>query len=119
MKSKLFAVLFLAGSSLFAGPRFGFGFGFGYAPAPVPVYAAPPAPLVAYAPPVVRPGYTWVGGYWYPAGPRWAWRGGYWYPAGPRWAWRGGYWARPPYARSYWVAPRYFGGRYYRGYWRR
>ena len=24
-----------------------------------------------------------------------------------------------PYARAYWAGPRYFGGRYYRGYWRR
>jgi hypothetical protein len=30
-----------------------------------------------------------------------------------------GYWARRPYPRAYWVGPRYFGHRYYRGYWRR
>jgi len=105
MKSKLFAVLLLAGTSLFAGPRFAIGFGFGYAPAPVRVYAAPPVAAYAAPVPVARPGYSWVAGYYY--------------PVGPRWAWHAGYWARPPYARAYWVAPRYFGGRYYGGYWRR
>ena len=81
MKAKLLAVLLLAGCSLFA------------------------APVAAYVAPAPRPGYAWVGGYWY--------------PNGARYAWRAGYWARPPYARAYWVAPRYFGHRYYRGYWRR
>ena len=106
MKSKLFALLFLAGTAtMFAGPRVVVGVGFGYAPAPIAMYAPPPAPVVAYAPRIVRPGYTWVGGYWY--------------PYGARYAWRAGYWARPPYARSYWVAPRYYGGHYYGGYWHR
>ena len=105
MKFKLLALLILAGSTMFAGPRVFVGFGFGYAPAPVAVYAPPAAPLVAYAPPAPGYGYSWVGGYWY--------------PRGPRWAWRAGYWARPPYARAYWVAPRYYGGRYWGGYWRR
>ena len=73
MKTKLVAILLLAGSSLF-------GVG------PV-VVAAPPPPVVAYAPPYARPGYTWVGGYWY--------------PAGPSYAWRAGNWARPPYAGGY------------------
>jgi WXXGXW repeat (2 copies) len=94
MKSKLLAVLLLAGSSLFAAPAVVVGVGVGA-----------PAPVVAYAPPAPRAGYAWVGGYWY--------------PAGARYAWRAGYWARPPYPRAYWVAPRYFGHRYYRGYWRR
>jgi hypothetical protein len=31
----------------------------------------------------------------------------------------GGYWGPRPYVRPYWVAPRYYGHRYYRGYWRR
>jgi hypothetical protein len=105
MKSKLLAILFLAGSAAFAGPRVFFGVGFGYPPAPIVRYAPPPPPPVAYAPVAPGPGYTWVSGYYY--------------PAGPRWGWRPGYWARPPYARSYWVAPRYYGGRYYGGYWRR
>ena len=104
MKAKLLALFLLAGSCMFAGPRvvFGVGFGGGYG------YVAPqpPAPLVAYAPaPYAYPGYTWIGGYWYPVG-------GHYY-------WRAGYWARPPYPRAYWVGPRYWGGRYYRGYWHR
>ena len=106
MKAKLLALIFLAGSSMFGASRFYVGFGFGgYAPAPVVAYAPPPAPI--YQPYVAAPGYgyTWVGGYWH--------------PAGPRWAWRPGYWARPPYARAYWVAPRYYGRRYYPGHWRR
>ena len=105
MKTKLLALLLLAGASAFAGPRVFFGVGIGYAPAPVAVYAPPPPPPVVYVPPAPAPGYTWIAGYYA--------------PVGPRWVWRPGYWARPPYARSYWVAPRYYGGRDYRGYWRR
>ena len=107
MKSKLLAIAFLAGTvPMFAGPRVFFGVGFGYAPAPVAVYAAPPvAPVAAYVPAMPGPGYAWVNGYYY--------------PVGARYAWRAGYWARPPYARAYWVAPRYYGGRYYGGYWHR
>ena len=95
---------------MFAGPRVVFGFGVGYAP-PVGYYAPPPPPpVVSYAAPYYDPyyvnsGYTWIGGYWY--------------PAGPRYAWRPGYWARPPYRGAYWVGPRYYGHRYYSGYWRR
>ena len=77
MKSKLLAVLLLAGSSLVAAPRVVVGIGAGVPPA---------VPVAAYV---------------------------------ARYAWHAGYWARPPYARAYWVAPRYFGHRYYRGYWRR
>jgi len=108
MKVKLLALLLLAGSSAFAGHWF-VGVGIGV---PRPVYAAPvygyapPPPVYAYAPPPCPgPGYTFVSGYWH--------------PAGPRWAWRAGYWTRPPYARARWVAPRYYGRRYYAGYWRR
>jgi hypothetical protein len=104
MKTKLLALLLLASSSLFAGPRlfvgFGFGTGYGYYP------ALPPAPVVTtYAAPYPGPGYTWVAGYYY--------------PAGPRWAWRPGYWAARPFAGAAWVGPRYYGNRYYAGYWRR
>ena len=105
MKTKLLALVFLAGTGLFAQPRAFLGARFGYAPAPVAVYAAPPAPMVAYAAPVARPGYNWVGGYWY--------------PAGPRWSWHAGYYARPPYVGARWAAPRYYGNRYYGGYRRR
>ena len=104
MKTKLIALLLLAGSSMFASTRVFFGIGvggpaYGYYAAP-----PPPAPVVAYAPPYPGPGYTWVGGYYY--------------PVGPRWYWRAGYWARRPYVGAYWVAPRYYGHRYYGGYWR-
>jgi hypothetical protein len=104
MKSKLLALVFLAGTTMFAGPRVFVGVGFG-APAPVAVYAPPPAPVVAYAPPAPGVGYAWVNGYYA--------------PVGARYAWHAGYWARPPYAHATWVGPRYFGGRYYGGYWRR
>ncbi len=106
MKTKLLALLLLAGSSMFAGTRVFFGIGFGgygpeyYAPPP------PPPPVVAYAAPVAPgPGYGWVPGYYY--------------PVGPRYYWRTGYWASRPYAGAYWVGPRYYGHRYYPGYWRR
>src|SRR5271168_3796463 len=97
MKSKLLALLFLAGSAAFAGPRFFVGFGVG------PAYVAP-GPAIAYAA-APGPGYAWVPGYSY--------------PVGPRFGWRAGYWARPPYPHAAWVGPRYYGGHYYRGYWRR
>lgn len=100
MKTKLLVLMLLAGTSLFAHTYFSIGVGIG---GPV-YYAPPPPPVVAYAPPVYPgPGYSWVAGYWY--------------PAGPRYAWHAGYWARPPFAGAYWVGPRYFGHRYYQGYW--
>ena len=77
MKTKLLALVLLAGSSMFAGTRVVVGvgvpgYGYGYYAAP------PPPPVVAYV--------------------------------GPRYGWHGG---------AYWVGPRYYGHRYYRGYWRR
>jgi hypothetical protein len=104
MKTKILALMLLAGGALFAGPRVvvGVGFGGGYVVAPPP----PVVPVASYyVPPVPGPGYAWVAGYHYPVG------AGY--------GWRAGYWAPRPYAGAYWVGPRYFGGRYYRGYWRR
>jgi hypothetical protein len=106
MKTKLFALVLLAGGCLLAQPRIYAGVGYGYAaPAPVAMRYAPPAPLVSYATPMPAPGYSWVGGYWYPN-------------AG-RYAWHAGYWARPAFAGARWYGPRYTGGRYYHGYWRR
>ncbi|HEX4228722.1 MAG TPA: hypothetical protein VHZ07_08630 [Bryobacteraceae bacterium] len=104
MKAKLLAAFLLAGGSLFAAPRVFLGVGVGYAGgyyAPPP----PPPPVVAYAAPVARPGYVFIDGYWY--------------PAGARYGWHPGYYARRPFAGAVWVGPRYYGGRYYRGYWRR
>jgi len=103
MKSKLLALLLVAGSSAFAGTHVFFGVGVG--PTVGYVAAPPPPPAFAYAAPAPGPGYVWVPGYYY--------------PAGPRYAWRAGYWARPPYPHAVWVGPRYFHGRYYSGYWRR
>ena len=63
MKTKLLAILLLAGSAALAGPRFFVGVRVGgYYPAPPPVvaYAPMPAPVVAYAPPCPGPGYSWV-----------------------------------------------------------
>jgi hypothetical protein len=97
MKTNLLVLLLLAGSTLFAGTRVFVGFGVG----------APP-PVALYAPPCPGPGYTWVDGYWY-----WA---------GPHRYWHRGYWWRPPYARGYgygfgfrnYAPPRqYFGPRHY------
>ncbi len=103
MKLKLAALVLLAGSAAFAGSRWFVGVGVGVGPG---YYAAPPPPpVVAYVPPRPAPGYTWVGGYWY--------------PAGPRYYWHAGYWARPPYYGARWIGPSYYGHRYYRGYWRR
>lgn len=107
MKTKLVALLLLAGSSMFAGSRFFFGvnvgtpYRYGYYVAP-----PPPPPVVYYAPPVSPgPDYTWVAGYYY--------------PVGARYVWRPGYWARRPFAGAYWEAPRYHDRHYYSGYWRR
>jgi len=102
MKSKLMALMLLAGSTMFGASRFSFGVNIGG-----PGYVVAPRPPVAayYAPPAPRVGCSWVGGHYY--------------RAGGRYQWRAGSWARPPYARSYWVAPRYHGGRYYNGYWGR
>lgn len=105
---RLIGTLLLAGSSAFAGPRIFFGVGVGVPVAPPPAYAPVYAPAYgpgyAYVPPCPGPGYTWIGGYWY--------------PAGARYVWRPGYWARPPYRGAVWMAPRYHRGFYYRGYWR-
>jgi hypothetical protein len=58
MKTKILAGLLLAGSTMFAAPRFGFGINIGV-----------PAPVVAAVPPCPGPGYVFINGYWQlPAG---------------------------------------------------
>jgi hypothetical protein len=108
MKTRFLTLLLLTGAAAFAA-HFSVGVAVGYpayGPGPVAPYAPPPPRVVSYyQPPAPGPGYCWVNGYWY--------------PAGPRYAWRAGYWAPRPYAGAVWVGPRYFSGRYYRGYWRR
>jgi hypothetical protein len=105
MKMKLFALLLLVGSSAFAKTHFFVGVtagpAYGYYAAPPP----PPPPTVAYVPPAPGPNFAWVGGYWS--------------PYGGRYAWHAGYWAPRPYYGARWIAPRYYGHRYYGGYWRR
>lgn len=86
MKTKLIALMLLAGGSLMAETHFSIGIGVG------PGYYPPP--VVAVRPPCPGPGYTWVGGY-----------------RGPRGAWIAGYWAAPVYGGSYWAQP----NGYYRG----
>ena len=107
MKTKILALLLIGASSVFAAVHWSVGIGVGV---PYGGYyvAPPPPPPVYYAPAPVyaAPGY----GY--------SWIGGYYYPVGPRWVWHAGYWARPPYAGAAWVAPYYRGGHYYGGYWR-
>ncbi|MGO9097737.1 MAG: hypothetical protein ACLQGV_21240 [Bryobacteraceae bacterium] len=89
MKTKLLALVLLAGGALFAGPRVYVGIGVGgYAR---PYYA--PAPVVAYAAPCSGPGYLWTAGYWY--------------GVGPHRYWHAGYWAPRPYARGYRPGPAY------------
>ncbi len=53
MKTKLLAMVLMAGSTMFAGVRFGVGIGI---PAPVVV-----APVI---PPCPGPGYVWTNGIW-------------------------------------------------------
>ncbi len=107
MKTKLLALLLLAGSSLFAGTHVSIAVGVGGYVSPYYVAPPPPPPpvAVAYVPPCPGPGFTWVAGYWY--------------PLGGRYYWHAGYWARLPYAGVRWVPPRYESRRYLPGYWRR
>ena len=109
MKAKILSTMALSvillGVGALHAQRISVGVGIGV-PGPVYGYGAMPvAPVVAPAYPAPGYGYSWVGGYWY--------------PYGGRYTWHAGYWARPPYAHAVWAAPRYFGGHYYGGYWRR
>jgi len=67
--------------------------------------APPPPPAGYYRGPSPGAGYLWIDGYYY--------------PSGSRYVWRPGYWSRPPHRGAIWVAPRYDGGRYRPGRWRR
>ena len=103
MKTKLLAPMLVAGSPAFAQVAVSIGIGPVLYPAPVAVVAPMPAPVVAVVPPAPAVGFTWVAGYWH--------------PAGTGWAWHAGYWGAPPYANAHWVAPHCVGGQYYPGYW--
>jgi hypothetical protein len=91
MKTRLMALLLVAGGSLLAETHVSIG---------VRIGGPPRYGYVAPAPPCPGPGYVWIDGY----------RDGY-------GRWYDGYWALPPYGGAYWVAPRFTGGRYYDGYW--
>jgi len=75
MKTKLLAMMLLAGSSMFAGTRFSIGVGFGTQGAGF--NQAPPA-YAANIPPCPGPGYTWVDGYWTNDFGREVWVPGFW-----------------------------------------
>ncbi len=110
MKKLILAALLFTSTSLFA-QRFYIGGSWGYGPpAPVRVYAPPPPPPVYYGYGYARP---------VAPGPGYAWIDGYYDYYGRDYRWRPGYWAPRPHHRAYWYAPRYHGGRYYAGYWRR
>ncbi len=68
MKTKLLAMMLLAGGAVFAQPRFSVGIGFDQAP---PAYAS-------NIPPCPGPGYTWVDGYWSESYGQPVWIAGYW-----------------------------------------
>ena len=100
MKKAMLAIMFLAGSTLFAAPRVVVQFGFG-APAPVAV-------VRPYCP---GPGYVWIEGYWAPNG---VWVPGYWRPPvvyAPPPVYVGPHYYAPYYAPHYY-APH---GHYYYG----
>ena len=75
MKTKLLAMMLLAGGSIFAQTRFSIGLGFGTQGAGF--YQAPPA-YAANIPPCPGPGYTWVDGYWTSDYGRQVWVPGFW-----------------------------------------
>jgi hypothetical protein len=107
MKSKLLALMLLAGGTMFAGSHVSFGVSIGGPVYSRPYYLPPPPPPPAYAyavPVAPGPGYIYVAGYWY--------------PVGRSYQWRSGYWVRPPHRHARWVAPSYRGGVYFNGYWR-
>lgn len=94
MKTKLLAMMLLAGGSMFAQTRFSIGLGFGNQGAGF--YQGAPA-YASDIPPCPGPGYTWIDGYW---------TNDY-----GRENWVAGYWSAPPVFTGYQVAPR-FGSRF-------
>ncbi len=95
MKTKLMALMLMAGGTLFAGTHVAIGVRIGG-----PVVVPAPVAVNVYRPPCPGPGYVWIDGYYDQFG-----------------NWYAGYWALPPYAGAYWMAPRFNGGRFYAGYW--
>jgi hypothetical protein len=92
MKTKLLALMLLAGGSLFAQLSIG-----------VRIGPPPPPRVIRVQPRSPGPGYLWIQGYWY--------------PVGKRYRWHDGYWTRPPYGGALWMGPRYDGGQFFEGHW--
>ena len=90
MKTKLLALILLAGGSMFAQTRFSIGIGFGGHGAG---FYQPPPSYASNIPPCPGPDYTWVDGYWS--------------QDYGRSTWVAGYWNRRPYISGYRVAPRF------------
>ena len=92
MKTKLLAMMLLAGGSMFAQTRVSIGIGLGghgagfYQPPPSYAYAS-------NIPPCPGPDYIWVDGYWA--------------QDYGRNTWVAGYWNRQPFSSEYQVAPRF------------
>ena len=109
MKLKLFALMLLAGGSMFAQSRFSVGVGFG-APG---YYPRQSAVVVAGRPPYPGPGYEWVEGYYAPNG---GWVAGYWAAPQSYYDPQYNYAPQDNYAPQYYApAGGYYGGAYYRG----
>ena len=97
MKTKLLALVLLAGGSMFAQTRFSIGIGVGgYQPG----YLPPPS-YAYYQPPCPGPDYDWVDGYWSGYGPRNSWIAGYWTRQPYRRGYYNGVYARPGFARGF------------------
>jgi hypothetical protein len=92
MKTKLIALLIMAGGALSA--QVSLGIRIGPPPAPRVLRVVPRSP-----------------------GPDYVWLDGYWYAEGGRYRWHNGYWTRPPYPGARWIAPRHDGERFFAGYW--
>ncbi len=95
MKTKLLAMMFMAGGSIFAPAMFAqtsFSIGLGFGSQGAGFYQAPPA-YAANIPQRPGPGYTWVDGYW---------TNDY-----GRQTWVAGFWNAPPVFAGYRVAPRF------------
>ncbi len=97
MKTRLMALMLMAGGALFAETHVAIGIRIGR---PAPVVVPAPVRVVAYRPPCPGPGYIWIDGYYDEFG-----------------NWMEGYWALPPYTGAYWVAPRFVDRHFYAGYW--
>ena len=96
MKTKLMVLMLAAGGAMFAETHVAIGVQFG-GPR---VAVAAPVVMDAYRPPCPGPGYIWIDGYYDEYG-----------------NWFDGYWDLPPYVGAYWIAPRFYGGHFYAGYW--